>query len=230
MSRLPSSKQLAYLRALAQRSDTTFALPATSEDASREIRRLREGRSCQSRRRPIASESSTPELELTYGTAPAEGEIAGYGSTATWAAPEPGPTERQLSYLADLARKLGVPVPEPETRKEASNEIERLLQQEPTAEITEEAAVSSSARRSTSGERVELARYSVSDGVRILYGQRINGDVQITDRPLGQSGKSYLVESGLQHDGFGALEALVLDYTEQGCRLDRIPAARLASA
>jgi hypothetical protein len=33
------------------------------------------------------------------------------------------------------------------------------------------------------GERVELCRYSISDGERVLYGQRIKGVVRITDRP-----------------------------------------------
>ena len=35
------------------------------------------------------------------------------------------------------------------------------------------------------GERVELARYTVTGGERILYGQRIDGVVRVTDRPLG---------------------------------------------
>jgi hypothetical protein len=224
MSRAPSSKQLYYLRSLALQTGTSFTPPATSRDASREIKRLRERRSCEP---CLRCAPSAPELELTYGTAPAEGEIAGYGSTATWATPQPSPTDRQLAYLASLAEKLGVAVPEPTTRKEASCEIERLLrQEEPTVASAEEATVPSSARRSPSGKRVELARYSISDGLRVLYGQRVDGDVQITDRPLGADGKSYLVESGIQHDGLAALEALVLDYAEQGCRLDRVPAAR----
>ena len=75
------------------------------------------------------------------------------------------------------------------------------------------------------GERVELARYTVSGGERILYGQRIDGVVRVTDRPAGRSGRSYLIERGLEHDGYSALKALVADYTSQAERLDEIPMA-----
>ena len=37
----PTAKQLAYLRALAERTDQTFVTPRTSRDASIEIRRLK---------------------------------------------------------------------------------------------------------------------------------------------------------------------------------------------
>ena len=33
------------------------------------------------------------------------------------------------------------------------------------------------------GKRVELARYTVPAGERVLYGQRINGVVRVTDVP-----------------------------------------------
>ena len=75
------------------------------------------------------------------------------------------------------------------------------------------------------GERVELARYTVSGGERILYGQRINGFVRVTDRPAGRSGRSYLIERGLERDGYSALKALLMDYTSQAERLDEIPMA-----
>jgi len=75
------------------------------------------------------------------------------------------------------------------------------------------------------GERVELARYTVSGGERILYGQRINGVVRVTDRPSGARGRSYLIERGLERDGYAALKALVADYTSQAERLDAIPMA-----
>ena len=77
----------------------------------------------------------------------------------------------------------------------------------------------------TVGERVELARYTVSGGERILYGQRINGVVRVTDRPAGRPGRSYLIERGLEHDGYAALKALVADYTSQAEQLDEIPMA-----
>jgi hypothetical protein len=75
------------------------------------------------------------------------------------------------------------------------------------------------------GQLTELKRYSVSDGERVLYGQRINGSVRITDRPASGGGRAYLVERELEHDGYSALKALVADYTEQARELDAIPMA-----
>jgi hypothetical protein len=48
-----------------------------------------------------------------------------------------------------------------------------------------------SAHRQT-GARVELARYTVSAGERVIYGQRVNGVVRITDCPAGPTGRAYL--------------------------------------
>lgn len=75
------------------------------------------------------------------------------------------------------------------------------------------------------GERVELARYTVSSGQRIIYGQRINGVVRVTDRPSGIHGRSYLIERGLERDGHAALKALLVDYKRQAERLDAVPMA-----
>ena len=72
------------------------------------------------------------------------------------------------------------------------------------------------------GERVELARYTISAGERVLYGQRINGMVRITDIPT-RGGRAYLVERGLEHDGYLALKALVADYLDQASEFDAIP-------
>jgi hypothetical protein len=77
----------------------------------------------------------------------------------------------------------------------------------------------------TVGERVELARYNVSAGERVLYGQRIDGVVRVTDRPSDGRGRSYLIERGLEHDGYAALKALVADYTREAVRLGEIPMA-----
>jgi hypothetical protein len=76
------------------------------------------------------------------------------------------------------------------------------------------------------GERVELARYTVSSGRRILYGQRIDGVVRITDRPAGGAGRAYLVERELETDGYGPLQALITDYLAQAGALDAVPMAR----
>jgi hypothetical protein len=75
------------------------------------------------------------------------------------------------------------------------------------------------------GERVELARYTIGDRERVLYGQRINGVVRVTDRPLGGRGRSYLVERGLERDGYSALKALVADYIRLAQRLGEVPMA-----
>ena len=86
-------------------------------------------------------------------------------------------------------------------------------------------AVRVSTRQSRLGERMELARYRVKSGERVLYGQRINGRVRVTDRPLSGQGRSYLVERELERDGYSALKALVADYIEQSRELDEIPMA-----
>jgi hypothetical protein len=70
------------------------------------------------------------------------------------------------------------------------------------------------------GQRVELARYRTSAGERILHGQRINGVVRITDTPAATGGRSYLVDRGLEEDGYTALKALVADYVEQSEQRD----------
>jgi hypothetical protein len=75
------------------------------------------------------------------------------------------------------------------------------------------------------GERVELARYTISSGERILHGQRVAGVVRITDRPAGDTGRSYLVERGLEKDGYAALKALIADYLAQANELDDVPMA-----
>ena len=74
------------------------------------------------------------------------------------------------------------------------------------------------------GNRVELARYAVAGGdERILYGQRVDGVVRVTDVPAHGRGRAYLIECGLEHDGYDALKALVADYVEQGEQLAAVP-------
>jgi len=73
------------------------------------------------------------------------------------------------------------------------------------------------------GQRVELARYTIPAGERVLYGQRINGVVRLTDVPLTAGGRAYLVERELEQDGNVALQALVADYVEQAQRHGEIP-------
>ena len=74
------------------------------------------------------------------------------------------------------------------------------------------------------GHRVELARYTVGGGEeRILFGQRVDGVVRLTDVPAHGRGRAYLVERGLEHDGYNALKALVADYVEQGELVAAVP-------
>jgi hypothetical protein len=74
------------------------------------------------------------------------------------------------------------------------------------------------------GHRVELARYTVGGGEkRIVFGQRVDGVVRVTDVPAHGRGRAYLVERGLERDGYDALKALVADYVEQGELLAAVP-------
>jgi hypothetical protein len=81
-----SRKQLAYLRALANRAGQTFTYPATSRDANREIRRLKRaqpsgGAERQLEHREIADAIARgPEDAARIRSS----EVAGYGATATW--------------------------------------------------------------------------------------------------------------------------------------------------
>ena len=84
---------------------------------------------------------------------------------------------------------------------------------------------SSVGRRSVVSERVEVARYTVSAGTRLLYAQRIDRLLCVTDRPASGTGRSYLVEYGMDPRGVSALQALAADYTRQAAELDQIPMA-----
>ena len=72
-------------------------------------------------------------------------------------------------------------------------------------------------------ERVELARYTITAGERVIYGQRIRGVVRIVDVPAQGRGRRYLIERELT--SMAELEAIVADYLEQTARWDAIPAA-----
>jgi hypothetical protein len=63
---------------------------------------------------------------------------------------------------------------------------------------------------SAAGERVELARYQLRTGERVLYGQRIDGAVAVVDVPASDYGRVYLIERHLESKA--ALDALVADY------------------
>jgi hypothetical protein len=88
-----------------------------------------------------------------------------------------------------------------------------LTHQPPTSPTT-------TSTRQLVGQRVELARYRTSAGERILHGQRVDGVVRVTDAPGDGDGRSYLVERGLEQDGYSALRALVADYVAQSQQRD----------
>ena len=76
---------------------------------------------------------------------------------------------------------------------------------------------------SVAGERVELARYQLTTGERVLYGQRINGKVAVADVPVGDRGRVYLVERHVESRA--ALDELVAHYVADSLRRAE-PAAR----
>ena len=72
------------------------------------------------------------------------------------------------------------------------------------------------------GERVELGRYTISAGERVIYGQRVLGVVRVVDVPAGGRGRRYIVERGLT--SMSELEAIVADYLQQAAAWDAVPA------
>jgi hypothetical protein len=70
---------------------------------------------------------------------------------------------------------------------------------------------------------VELARYTVSAGERVIYGQRVLGVVRLIDEPALGDGRRYVIERELTV--MAELEAIVADYLDQAARWQGIPAA-----
>ena len=182
----PSSRQLAYLKNLANRTGQTFTYPQTSRQASAEINRLKHARPSSRteryvERKLIADQIATGPLDAARVR---EDEISGRGSSATW--------------MHNRA-------------------------QEPPA-VQDPGPGSGRRRRSpVVGQQTELARYTVSAGERILYGQRIDGVIRVTDRPAAEGGRAYLVEREL--DTKDELDALIADYLHQATKLDSPPLA-----
>jgi hypothetical protein len=80
-------------------------------------------------------------------------------------------------------------------------------------------------RPGRTGVRTELTRYTLPPGERILYDQRVDGVVRVTDVPARGRGRAYLVERELEQDGYGALNAMISDYLEQAQLLEDVPMA-----
>ena len=72
-------------------------------------------------------------------------------------------------------------------------------------------------------ERVELARYTISTGARVIYGQRVLGVVRLVDHPADGHGRLYVIERELTR--MAELEAIVADYLQQASTWDQVPAA-----
>lgn len=68
---------------------------------------------------------------------------------------------------------------------------------------------------------VELARYDLTTGWRIVRGQRIDGRVRVTDIPADGTGRRYVVERELESKA--ELDALVADYVAQAVLWDDVP-------
>jgi hypothetical protein len=82
----PTSKQLRYLRSLAERCGESFAYPATAAQASAEIERLKgRGRTPRAdRRREVAEVRRAMAERGADAAAVRPDEVGGYGSSATW--------------------------------------------------------------------------------------------------------------------------------------------------
>ena len=86
----PTAKQLAFLRALAQRTGETFTYPRTREQASNEIRRLQQRKPSNRAERFLDRRDVVRDLQTRPrdATRVRDREITGYGSSARWAGEE----------------------------------------------------------------------------------------------------------------------------------------------
>ncbi len=78
-------------------------------------------------------------------------------------------------------------------------------------------------RRGTTNPPVELGRYTIEDGERVIYGQRVLGIVRLVDIPATGHGRRYIIERELTV--MAEVEAIVEDYLDQAARWQLIPAA-----
>ena len=84
--------------------------------------------------------------------------------------------------------------------------------------------MSAAATKPPTGEPQILATYQCEEGTRQLVGQRIRGTVALSDIPVGDEGKVYLVERNVPC--LAELDAIVTDYCELGQKLGRPPMQR----
>jgi len=86
MAAKPTSRQLNYLRALANRTGQTFTSPRTRREASREIKRLKQAQPStrterELERKHIADAVARGQEDATRVH---PGEVTGYGSNCRW--------------------------------------------------------------------------------------------------------------------------------------------------
>jgi hypothetical protein len=80
-----------------------------------------------------------------------------------------------------------------------------------------------SAPKNGTNEPVERGRYTVGGQERVLWAQRVEGTVCLTDAPPeGQRGRPYLIEDDLT--SIAELDAIVADYLSQAQKHSGTPA------
>ena len=77
------------------------------------------------------------------------------------------------------------------------------------------------ASQSAVGRAQILGRYQCDEGSRQLVGQRVNGQVALSDVPAGDHGRVYLIERHLE--SLVELEAIAADYLALADQLGRPP-------
>jgi len=80
----PSPRQLNYLKALANRAGQTFTYPATSLEASKQIRRLKTVRETGFTFAETQAKEAVPREAHGDGAVIQPWELAGYGSNCRW--------------------------------------------------------------------------------------------------------------------------------------------------
>lgn len=131
----PTSRQLAYLRRLAEARGVTFVTPRTKAEASREIDRLlqRKPDSRIDRARETKAVRDAVHTEAGGAIRVHDDELEGHGSTAAWSSTAGDePTERQLHLIARLGAERGTTFEIPATRTAATILIDDLLQSKAT--------------------------------------------------------------------------------------------------
>jgi hypothetical protein len=78
-------------------------------------------------------------------------------------------------------------------------------------------------RAGQTNARAELARYTIDEGERVIYAQRVLGVVRLVDESSSHDGRRYIIERELTV--MAELEAIVADYLDQAARWHTIPAA-----